>query len=207
MSNIKSFSDENDYLKDRKRNIIMSFAKAMKGANGFFGNVHTNSSGALVFDGKSTYKYNKKIIAKSEKEFVEWGIQNISLFSFPNTAFGYGFDEKLKDLNKIFKYLERMSIPTILMASIEARKNASVEQQDAFLQKQTVSQPQKGEDRYFFSSPVFVNPRSEIDGSKISDRQLIFISEKGVEKFMIEVKKLTSLGFLNKKAYFIYQVA
>jgi len=217
MSNIKSFKNEEDYLKDRKKNIIMSFSKAMKGANGYYGVVHTGSAGFLIFDGKSTYRYNKKTVAKSEKEFIEWGIKNISVFNFPTTAFGYGFGKNLNKLNTSIKHLERMSVPSILIANIEARKNASIEQQDAFIQKQAGIQAKEmskrfvgddiDDDQYHFKSKqIFplTNPRAVINGDEIPDRQLMFISEKGVEHFMRKTKKLTSLGFLNKKVFFFY---
>jgi hypothetical protein len=218
MSNIKAFKNEEDYLKDRKKNVIMSFAKTMKGANGFNGAIQTGSAGILMFDGKSTYRYNRKTIAKSEKEFIEWGIKNISVFNFPTSAFGYGFGKELNELNTSIKHLERMSVPSILIANIEARKNASIEQQDAFIQKQVGIQNREKmseryigdgieEDQYYFKAknifPI-ANPRAVINGDEIPDRQLMFVSEKGVEHFMRRTKKLTSLSFLNKKVFFFY---
>lgn len=221
LRNVNSFKMEDQYLKDRRKNTIMSFALAMKGANGYSGLVYTTGSeNVLRFDGEKLYYFGSKLIARNEDEFIEWADENIKKFDFPLTAYGHKYGKKLSELNSRMKTLERFGIKFTLSAQIQTRKNASVEEQNKFLKQHAGAYNQRkfdngkieidwsyfgddGDRTYFndhFCDLMTKDPKKFIQ----KDRFLFFYSSNGVGHFMRKIKKLESVGFLNKKFLFSY---
>ena len=199
LDNIESFKLEENYIKDRRKNTIMSFATTMKGANGYYGVVHiSNKVDALRFDGDKSYYFGKKLIAKNEKEFIDWGVENIIKFRFPLEGYGYGYTKDLSNLNDKVKLLQRVGFDFSFTAIIEPRKNSSVAQQNNFLKQHIKNDT--GENAEFgiieYFSPKNTKKR----------RMFIYTSNGFLSHFLRKVKKYQDLSFLNKKTVFIYKI-